>query len=215
MKKVKLFFMTAAILLASVSAFAQNISISGTVTDLTGATLEGAAVIVDGTSNGVITGADGRYSINAPSNAVLSVTYIGFVGQKIPVEGRRIINVVMEEDLLDETIVVAFGTTTKEAFTGSAAVMKADELQKRATTNVTNALVGQVAGLQMKGASGAPGAGSGSINIRGISSLSASTDPLVIVDGAPYPASLTNIPQSDIESPPPCTAPVAPPESSS
>ena len=202
MKKVKLFFMTAAILLASVSAFAQNISISGTVTDLTGATLEGAAVIVDGTSNGVITGADGRYSINAPSNAVLSVTYIGFVGQKIPVEGRRIINVVMEEDtnLLDETIVVAFGTTTKEAFTGSAAVMKADELQKRATTNVTNALVGQVAGLQMKGASGAPGAGSGSINIRGISSLSASTDPLVIVDGAPYPASLTNIPQSDIES---------------
>ena len=176
MKKVKLFFMTAAILLASVSAFAQNISISGTVTDLTGATLEGAAVIVDGTSNGVITGADGRYSINAPSNAVLSVTYIGFVGQKIPVEGRRIINVVMEED------------------------MKADELQKRATTNVTNALVGQVAGLQMKGASGAPGAGSGSINIRGISSLSASTDPLVIVDGAPYPASLTNIPQSDIES---------------
>ena len=202
MKKVKLFFMTAAILLASVSAFAQNISISGTVTDLTGASLEGAAVIVDGTSNGVITGADGRYSINAPSNAVLSVTYIGFVGQKIPVEGRRIINVVMEEDtnLLDETIVVAFGTTTKEAFTGSAAVMKADELQKRATTNVTNALVGQVAGLQMKGASGAPGAGSGSINIRGISSLSASTDPLVIVDGAPYPASLTNIPQSDIES---------------
>ena len=175
MKKVKLFFMAAAILLASVSAFAQNISISGTVTDLTGAALEGAAVIVDG---------------------------IGFVGQKIPVEGRRIINVVMEEDtnLLDETIVVAFGTTTKEAFTGSAAVMKADELQKRATTNVTNALVGQVAGLQMKGASGAPGAGSGSINIRGISSLSASTDPLVIVDGAPYPASLTNIPQSDIES---------------
>ena len=202
MKKVKLFFMAAAILLASVSTFAQNISISGTVTDLTGAALEGAAVIVDGTSNGVITGADGRYSINAPSNAVLSVTYIGFVGQKIPVEGRRIINVVMEEDtnLLNETIVVAFGTTTKEAFTGSAAVMKADELQKRATTNVTNALVGQVAGLQMKGASGAPGAGSGSINIRGISSLSASTDPLVIVDGAPYPASLTNIPQSDIES---------------
>ncbi|MBO6028183.1 MAG: SusC/RagA family TonB-linked outer membrane protein [Bacteroidales bacterium] len=202
MKKVKLFFMTAAILLASVSAFAQNISISGTVTDLTGAPLEGAAVIVDGTSNGVITGADGRYSINAPSNAVLSVTYIGFVGQKIPVEGRRIINVVMEEDtnLLNETIVVAFGTTTKEAFTGSAAVMKSEELQKRATTNVANALVGQVAGLQMKGASGAPGAGSGSINIRGISSLSASTSPLVIVDGAPYPASLTNIPQSDIES---------------
>ena len=86
MKKVKLFFMAAAILLASVSTFAQNISISGTVTDLTGAALEGAAVIVDGTSNGVITGADGRYSINAPSNDVLSFTYIGFVGQKIPVE---------------------------------------------------------------------------------------------------------------------------------
>ena len=202
MKKIKAFFMTAALLFASVTAFAQNINVDGTVTDMSGAPLEGAAVVVSGTNNGVITGADGKYSITVPANATLNVSYIGFVSQDIPVNGQRVINIIMEEDtnLLDETIVVAFGTTTKEAFTGSATVVRSEDLQKRATANVTNALVGSVPGLQVKGASGAPGAGAGSINIRGLASVQASMDPLVIVDGAPYSASLTNIPQSDIES---------------
>ena len=202
MRKIKAFFMTAALLLASVSVFAQNISVGGTITDISGTPLEGAAVVVSGTTNGVVTGADGKYAITVPANATLNVSYIGFLSQDIPVNGQRVINVVLEEDtnLLDETIVVAFGTTTREAFTGSASVIKSEDLQRRQTTNVTNALVGQVAGLQIRGASGAPGAGSGSINIRGIASMYAGTDPLVIVDGAPYTASLSNIPQGDIES---------------
>ncbi|MBR1405781.1 MAG: SusC/RagA family TonB-linked outer membrane protein [Bacteroidales bacterium] len=186
-----------------IAASAQSISVRGTVTDAsTGEAVPFASVMVQGTMNGTSTDADGNYVLSVPSDGVLVFSSIGYKDHSEPVAGKAVHHVALQPDSesLQETIVVAFGTTTKEAFTGSASVMKADDLQKRATTNVANALVGQVAGLQMKGASGAPGAGSGSINIRGLASVQASTDPLVIVDGAPYPASLTNIPQHDIES---------------
>ncbi|MBR5176228.1 MAG: SusC/RagA family TonB-linked outer membrane protein [Bacteroidales bacterium] len=198
----KLFSVLLCLILGMSASFAQTVNVTGKVTDAAGQGLVGASVFVAGTTNGTMTDASGNYSLSVPSNATLTFSFIGFTEQLIAVGGRKVINVILEEDvnLLNETIVVAFGTTTKEAFTGSASVVKSEDLQKRSTANVTNALVGSVPGLQMKGASGAPGAGSGSINIRGISSLSASTDPLVIVDGAPYPASLTNIPQNDIES---------------
>ncbi|MBR5924717.1 MAG: SusC/RagA family TonB-linked outer membrane protein [Bacteroidales bacterium] len=201
MRKFKL-FITSVMLFAGILASAQNITVKGVVTDASGAPIPGAGVIVQGTTKGVATGLDGEYSIQVPGNATLVFSSVGYETKIIPVEKKSVINVVLSDDsqMLDETIVVAFGTTTKEAFTGSASVLKADDIQKRQTTNIANALVGSVAGLQMKGASGAPGAGSGSINIRGISSLYAGTDPLVIVDGAPYTASLSNIPQSDIES---------------
>jgi TonB-linked SusC/RagA family outer membrane protein len=105
-----------------------------------------------------------------------------------------------DSELLEEVIVVAYGTAKKSAFTGSAAVVNAEELSKRITTNVTDALVGSVPGLQLRGSTGEPGSGSGSISIRGIASMYANTNPLIIVDGAPYAASLSNIPQGDIES---------------
>ena len=198
----KLFSLLLCLIMGIGASFAQTVNVTGKVTDASGQGLAGASVFVAGTTNGTMTDASGNYSLTVPSNATLTFSFIGFEEQQIQVGGRRVINVSLNEDvnLLNETIVVAFGTTTKEAFTGSASVVKSEDLQKRSTANVTNALVGSVPGLQMKGASGAPGAGSGSINIRGIASLSASTDPLVIVDGAPYPASLTNIPQNDIES---------------
>ena len=112
------------------------------------------------------------------------------------------VKVIMKSDteMLDEVMVVAFGTAKKSAFTGSAAVVNTEELSKRITTNVSDALVGSVAGLQIRGSSGAPGSNDNKINIRGIASMYASTDPLIIVDGAPYTASLSNIPQNDIES---------------
>ncbi len=103
-------------------------------------------------------------------------------------------------EMLDEVMVVAFGTAKKSAFTGSATVVNSEELEKKITTNVSEALVGSTPGLQMRGTTGAPGTGTGSINIRGIASLSASTSPLIIVDGAPYDASLSNISQNDVES---------------
>ena len=202
MKKAKLFFSTVFMLIA-VALSAQNVRVEGTVKDASnGEGVPFASVVVKGTTNGVSSDADGNYTISAPANGTLEISAVGYTTQDVAIAGKSVINVVLEPNFeaLAETIVVAFGSTTKEAFTGSAAVVRSDDLQKRATTNVTNALVGSVPGLQIKGASGAPGAGSGNINIRGLASVQASMDPLIIVDGAPYPASLTNIPQNDIES---------------
>ena len=200
-KKLSLLLLTW--LVCAGAAFAQSITVRGTVSDAkTGETIPFASVMVQGTMNGTSADAEGNYVISAPSDGVLVFTSIGYKELALSVGGKTVHHVSLESDSesLQETIVVAFGTTTKEAFTGSATVVKSEDLAKRATTNVSNALVGSVAGLQMKGASGAPGAGSGSINIRGIASMYAGTDPLVIVDGAPYTASLSNIPQQDIES---------------
>ncbi|MCI1647823.1 MAG: SusC/RagA family TonB-linked outer membrane protein [Bacteroides sp.] len=120
--------------------------------------------------------------------------------QEITIKPYMKVTLGANTEMLDEVMVVAFGTQKKSAFTGSATVINSEELSKKVTTNVIDALVGTTPGLQLRGSSGAPGAGQGSINIRGVSSMYAGTDPLIIVDGAPYSASLSNIPQGDIES---------------
>lgn len=204
MKKCKAFFTAIVTLFLAVAVNAQNITVKGTVKDAnTGEPVMGAAVQLQGsTTVYTMTDALGAYSISVPAKGVLVVSCLGYLTVEGAVNGRTQLDLALNPDTqtLDDVIVVAFGTTTKEAFTGSAAVMKSEDLQKRQTTNVANALVGSVAGLQMKGSSGAPGAGAGSMNIRGISSIYSDTEPLVIVDGAPYSASLSNIPQNDIES---------------
>ena len=204
MKKSKIFISAVLLLLSGFYAMAQH-AVTGKVTDAAGEALQGVAVFVDGTSRGTLTGLNGEYSINVPQDAVLVYSMLGYSTVSKKVEGQKVIDVVMQEDfnVLDETIVVAFGTTTKEAFTGSATVVKSEDLAKRQTSNVANALVGAVPGLQMRGASGQPGGTAGAMNIRGISSISsdyAGTEPLIIVDGSPYPGSLSNLPQDDIES---------------
>ena len=194
-----------ALLVAGIGiATAQTLTVTGTVVaESDGQPVVGAYVLVNGTTLGTITNDKGEFGIrNVPADAKeIIVTFLGMSTASAPVQAEPV-RVVMKEDknYLDDAIVVAFGATTKEAFTGSATVVKADELSKRQTTDVTNALVGKVAGLQLRGGSGQPGSSSGSLNIRGISSMYAGTEPLVIVDGSPYTASLTNIPQSDIES---------------
>lgn len=202
MKKFKMLFVVIATLMCGL-AYGQNITVKGVVTDsTTGEPLSGAAILVKGTPQGVVADNDGAYTIVVAPNATLGFTTIGYKDAEVAVNGRLVVNVALEPDMemLNETIVVAFGTTTKESFTGSAAVLKSEDLQKRQTTNVANALVGSVPGLQMRGSSGAPGAGAGAMSIRGVASMYAATDPLIIVDGAPYSASLSNIPQDDIES---------------
>mgnify|MGYP002425367007 FL=1 len=128
------------------------------------------------------------------------ISYIGMETQTVTIKSNLKIVLRTNSEMLDEVMVVAFGTAKKSAFTGSAAVIDNKELSKRITTNVSDALVGSVPGLQIRGTSGAPGSDSNKINIRGIASMYANTEPLIIVDGAPYTASLTNIPQNDIES---------------
>ena len=186
----------------SLMAVAQSKQVSGTVKDANGNAIVGATVMVEGTSNGVNTGSDGSFRISAPADGYLLVSFLGYEEARVAIAGKTNVDIVLADDTqsIDDVIVVAFGTAKKEAFTGSASVVKADEIEKRQTTNVLNALVGQVPGLQMRGSTGQPGSSAGSINIRGINSMYAGTSPLVIVDGAPYSASLSNIPQSDIES---------------
>ena len=183
------------------SLSAQDITVTGKVTDSSGEPLIGAAVVVDGTTNGMMVDIDGAYSLKVAENAVLSFEMLGYVTQKIPVNGRSVINVVLVEDTekLEEVIVVAFGTAKKEAFTGSAAVLNAEDVTKTQQSNVAQALSGKIAGVQLTNSSGQPGA-SPDIRIRGFSSLNAGNSPLWIVDGMPYSGDLGNLNSNDIES---------------
>ena len=202
MKKMKLFFTAMMVLMTSVSLFAQDVTVTGVVRDAsTGEPVPFASIQIKGTLTGGSTDADGNYEILVSDDAVLVFTSIGYQAQEIAVDGRPQINVALEPDseMLDETIVVAFGTTTKEAFTGSAKVLKSDELLKNQTTNVSEALVGKVAGVQFASASGRPGS-TQTMYVRGYGSVNAGNSPLWVVDGVPYEGDINNINTADIES---------------
>ena len=202
--KEKLLMLLATFFLSVGLVMAQTSTVTGVViSEEDGEPIVGASVLVKGTTLGTVTDIDGKFSItNVPGTAkTLQVSFVGMKGQEIAIR-RGVIKIVLQPDteMLDEVMVVAFGTQKKSAFTGSASVIGTEELSKHITTNVANALVGSTPGLQLRGGSGAPGASQGSIKIRGIASLYADTEPLIIVDGAPYSASLSNIAQEDIES---------------
>ena len=201
MKKFKLFLTSIALMFVCVLGYAQNLTVKGVVSDANGEALPGVGVIIEGTAKGTTTNADGSYSISVPSDASLKFTSIGYKDQIVPVNGQSVINVTLADDaeMLDETIVVAFGTSTKEAFTGSAKVIDDKELVKSQVSAITNALAGKVAGVQLMSSNGAPGA-TASINVRGLSSISAGTSPLIVVDGAPFGGDMNNINPNDIES---------------
>ena len=200
MKQRLTMFMISLFLFAG-SALAQT-KVSGTVfSQEDGQPIIGAAVKVEGTSTGMLTDVNGRFSLTVPQGkSQITVSYLGFESKTMTAKNGMRVFLKSDAQSLDEVMVVAFGTQKKQAFTGSASVVGAEKLDQHVTTNVANALVGSVSGLQMRGGSGAPGSDDGKINIRGIASLYASTDPLIIVDGAPYGASLSNLAQDDIES---------------
>ena len=182
-------------------ALAQNKQVTGTVTDPEGAAMAGVTVQVEGTMNATATNAAGQYSISAPAEANLLFSYIGMASQTQPVGQRTVIDVTMQSDsqVMDDVVVTAFGATKREAFTGSAAEVKAEDIAKVQTSNVAQSLAGKVAGLQLVNASGKPGSAP-SIRIRGFSSINASQEPLYVVDGIPYDGDLNNINPADIES---------------
>ena len=204
MKKVKLFFTTLVALMIATVAFAQqNVRVSGTVTDAaTGEAVPGATIqLVGSATNYALSDALGNFSISVPKDGVLEVSCLGFVSVEVAVAGRSVVNVALESDAqqLEETIVVAYGTTKKSSFTGSATQLGTETIKKMQTSNISKALEGAVAGLQTASSSGTPGAGA-SIQIRGFGSVSASTSPLIVVDGVPYEGGLNSIPSQDIES---------------
>ena len=202
MKKVKLFFTAMMVLLSSAWAIAQDVTVSGVVTDSsTGEPVPFASIQIKGTLDGGSTDADGNYSILVANDAVLIFSSIGYQSQEIEVGGRQAINVALHPDseLLDETIVVAYGTAKKSSFTGSAALVNEEKLKDRVVSNISNALAGQMSGVQIISSNGAPGSDA-TIRIRGIGSMSASNAPLYILDGVPYDGSISSINPADIES---------------
>lgn len=170
--------------LASASAFAQNLEVTGTVTEkATGYPAIGAAVMVKGTSNGTVTAEDGTYVLgDVPSDGVLVFSSIGFATTEIAVEGRSMINVSLETDteLLEEIVVIGYGTAKSKDLTGSISTIKADELVSVPASSPMGALQGKMAGVQIVN-SGAPGA-TPSVRVRGVGSFGASS-PLFVVDG--------------------------------
>ena len=202
MKKAKL-FLSALLALVTVSLSAQSIKVGGTVKDAqSGEAIPFASVMVKGTTNGTATDVAGVYSINAPASGVLVFSSIGYESVEITVGSRSKIDVALEPDseFLDETIVVAYGTATKSSFTGSAAMVKSEAIEKKIATNVTSALAGTTPGVQMISSSGDPTGNSSSIRIRGIGSMSASNSPLIVVDGVPYEGAISDINPTDVES---------------
>ena len=198
-KKVVL-SMVATLLLGCFGAFAQGQRVTGTVTDETGAPVIGAAVVVEGTTRGTSTDVAGYYQIQASADANLVVSYLGYQTQTVAVAGRSTVDVVLvtDSEQIDEVVVQAFGVAKKEAFTGSAATIKSDELTKTQSSSVANALQGKVAGLQTTQGSGSLGS-EPTIRIRGIGSINAGNDPLWVVDGVPYEGDLNNLNMADIE----------------
>lgn len=199
----KLFLLLTAVLITAACAMAQSKVVSGTVVSAADdEPLAGATVMPIGGGQGTSTDLDGNFSLTVPEKVhELNVSYVGFNTRKVAVSsGKMTIKLESSENSLDEVMVVAYGTAKKSAFTGSATVISNDAIEKTQVTNVLDALSGKVAGLQLSNASGAPGASSPTIRIRGFSSMNAGNSPLVIVDGTPYSNDINTINTNDIES---------------
>lgn len=182
--------------------FAQNVTVRGIVEDTKGEFLIGATVYVHETNTGTVTDVDGKFILpNIPPNATLEVSYVGMISQTFALNGRTDLHIIMEEDaeLLDEVVVIGYGTTRREAVTGSVSSMGGDVLTEVPSANISQAMVGRIAGLEMTQTSSIPGAEM-RIRIRGQRSLTASNDPLIVLDGTPFPGNLGDIDPNTIKS---------------
>ena len=199
----KLFTIALCLFISIGAAWAQTIRVSGTVTDVAnGEPVVGAAVQLKGSaSTYALTDVSGKYTLSVPADAILTVSSLGFNPAEVQVNGRGVVDIGLtpEAQLLDDVLVVAYGTAKKESFTGSAGTVKSESLQKRTVANVSKALEGMVAGISTTSGSGQPGEGA-SIQIRGTGSINASSNPLYVVDGIPFDGNLSSINPNDIES---------------
>lgn len=190
-------------LFVSVTLAAQEVTVTGQVLDsVSGDGVPFAGVFVKGTTTGVATDDEGRFSIAVGhGRAELLISSIGYVEQTVKAApgDELTVRLVPDSQAIDETIVVAYGVQKKSSFVGSAAQVSGDKLSKMQSTNISKSLEGAVAGLQTSSSSGTPGS-SASIIIRGLGSVSASQSPLLVVDGVPYEGSLNSLPTHDIES---------------
>ncbi|MDP2542458.1 SusC/RagA family TonB-linked outer membrane protein [Tenacibaculum discolor] len=179
---------------------AQEKKITGVVSDSAGP-LPGVNVILKGTTIGTETDFDGKYSLKAKTGDVLVFSFVGMQVTERTVGAASELNVLMKEDtnILDEIVVVGYGTTTKQSFTGTAKVVKTEDLEAKSVSNVSQALAGEVAGVNVINTSGQPGTVA-TIRIRGFGSVNGNRDPLYVVDGVPFSGSINSINPSDIAS---------------
>ena len=199
--KKKLTLLLACLFLSLGMALAQT-TVSGVVIGASdGQPVVGASVKVLGTRMGTVTNIDGKFSVSVPTSAKeLQVSYIGMLTKTVRISKGNL-RIVLEDDSksLDEVMVVAYGKAKKSAFTGSAAVIKAEKMENRQVVNVSQALNGEVAGVQVTQPSGKPGE-EASVRIRGIGSMASSNKPLYVVDGVPYDGDISAINIADVES---------------
>lgn len=205
--RFKALLMLIAGLCMSVSVFAQQMTVTGVVKDPTGEPVIGANVIIKGTTNGTVTDIDGKFLLSASKGDIISVSFIGYKMQELPVASDM--NIILAEDsqMLENVVVIGYGTVKKNDATGSVIAIKPDEKNRGLQVSPQDMLMGKVAGVSVASSTGQPGSSS-SIRIRGGSSLSAKNDPLVVIDGvimgnsAPDGLSnpLSTINPSDIES---------------
>ena len=171
-------------MLMSVQVYAQSITVNGVVKDKTGESIIGANVLVKGTTNGTITDFDGNFTLQANKGDILVISFIGYQSQELPASAQM--NVVLSDDtqILEDVVVIGYGTVKKSDATGSVTAIKPDEFNKGLRTTAQDALVGKMSGVNVVSGSGAPGS-SATIRIRSGASLSASNDPLIVIDGVP------------------------------
>lgn len=183
--KLKKAFLLMIGLFIGFSAFSQTQkTVRGTVKDVKGEAIIGASILIQGTTSGVATDVDGNFTLQVPSNGTLVVSSIGYLTQTVAVGNRSTINIVMKEDnaLLDEVVVIGYGSVRKNDATGSVTAIKPEQMNKGLTVNPQDMISGKVAGVTVTQNGGAPGEGA-TIRIRGGSSLNASNDPLIVIDG--------------------------------
>ena len=173
--------------------------VRGTVVDESGEPVIGATVQVKGTSQGTVTDIDGNFNLSAPSGGTLVFSYVGMQTQEIPVSANVRVVMITDSQMLDEVIAIAYGTSRRSSFTGSAATVNAAAIENRVITNITSVLEGNASGVQATSSLGQPGS-SASIRIRGFGSVNASNAPLYVVDGAIYNGDIADINPFDIES---------------
>ncbi len=200
--KRKLMLLLACLFVGIGLVTAQTQTITGVViSEEDGQPVIGASVLVKGTQVGAITGVDGDFTLpNVPSSAkTLVISYIGMQTQEVEIKPNIKVFMRSDSEMLDEVMVVAYGTAKKSAFTGSASVIKSETLEKRQVSNLSNALSGTVSGVQTQSTNGQPGT-SATVRIRGIGSMYASNNPLYVVDGIPYEGDISAVNSQDIES---------------
>ena len=197
----KLFLILMTLIACTWSIQAQTRTYHGTVLDASnGDPLVGATVMPIGGGQGVAADIDGKFTLTVPSNVhKAKVSYVGYTTKEVTLENNMVVKLESGAANLDEMVVVAYGTVKKSEYTGSASVVKADQLENTLTADATSALAGRVAGVQIMSANGQPGA-SPSVRIRGIGSINGSNEPLFVVDGVPFNGDVNQIPTTDIES---------------